>query len=247
MRRFAAVAAIVVVALSPAVALAQSVRSGHSLFFAVGTNVNAADDLNARLRPTYGTFNSTSLDIGGGAYAIWRGVLIGVEGAALKWGSVTTVEAAPASNRHTSLTEGYGALDLGLPFRGPGGLMWYPFAAAGGGGTMFILEDPGSATLVTAKNNPSFTDVVNDPGFHSRLTGRWMLFSVGVGAERFILQQPHGDGVRGLAIGARAGFRIAPSIGDWVLYNLTIPGGPNAGPAGAFVVFTIGPSQRGNR
>src|SRR5205823_51810 len=100
MRRFAAVA-IIVVALSPAVPLAQSVRSGRGLFFGVGANFNAADDLNARLRPAYGTFNSTSLDIGGGAYAIWRGVLIGVEGAALKWGSVTTVEPAPASNRHT--------------------------------------------------------------------------------------------------------------------------------------------------
>jgi len=176
----------------------------------------------------YSTFEHLFISLGGGGYQIINGVLVGGEGHGLTGRRETT----PSSGKYkTSLSGGYGLLNVGYLVYAIEGLNVYPFLGLGGGVLRLRIVERGA---------PVFEEVLKDPQRSVELSTGGLLVSVGVGADYLVSLMGYGREPGGFVFGLRIGYRFAPMRGDWKMDGMDVPGGPGTGLTGPYVHFMLG-------
>jgi hypothetical protein len=238
MQRLIAVGGLAV--LIPGITLGQSTaqsstRRGGAGFFLVGGTHAGLGDLNSALTSAgYQSFDRNGWTMGGGGYGLKNRLLIGGEGHGLMFASRAT-----PSGRETRLQGGYGMFDIGTVIHSTDRATIYAVGGIGGAGVQLDIQDRDGTGLGPDIRDPTFDEVIRDPGRRSKLDRAAPLFGIGVGIDYFL------SGSRGgFLVGARAGYRFTTSVDRWRLYGEEIIGGPDVGLTGPYVAFAIGGGGR---
>src|SRR5438128_1632446 len=165
MRRLAAAVStgIAAVALVSRAASAQVPASSHALFIMGGGDVASLSEMNRTLGDQrYTQFDQGAFGIGGGAYFTRRRLLVGGEGEWLTWGQKST----DAGTVKTTLHAAYGLVDFGYLYKRIGSTLVYPMIGVGGGQTRFAIGWSQGQGLGPGASNPTFEEVLNNPGSH---------------------------------------------------------------------------------
>ncbi len=189
----------------------------------------------------YGALPRDLFQIGGGAYVVAGGVLLGAEGYAL------LSERQTSGTRELRTTSGAGYVVLGVPLANRPRARLYPFGGFGGAGLRFRIDQSVGSGVGPDANNPTFLQVLQDPGQVSRLTAGSLALTAGVGFDVAPagLHRARRGGTHGLMIGLRAGYQWTPFTSDWRMYDLRIIGGPTRLMSGWYVRASIGGTGRG--
>jgi hypothetical protein len=156
--------------------------------------------------------------------AEWNGLVLGEES---------------GGAREMGLGGGYGTLAVGYAIPISPRVRVYPRVGVGAGGFGLSIEND--------EQPVGFDDVLADPDAHVELDGDGDLsltrdgpvLDLGAGAELL----PGGWG-RGLVIGLRAGWLVAPFDSSWSLEGRAVSGGPDASIGGPYVRVTFGGGPR---
>ncbi len=211
-------------------------------FFEIGGMRGKFDDLSDVLRGSgFATPHTNALTLGGGGYGLYHRVLVGAEGHAALWQSQSTT-----GGRETGLAGGYGMLDVGYAVIRTSHWIVYPMGGVGGGAMQVDLRDRTGVGIGPDINDPTFDEVLGDPGHRSRLNRVGVVTSVGMGID-FVARSPRNGSTGGFLIGVRAGYLFNPAVGTWRLYDQEVTGGPEAKLAGPFVKVSFGGGGTKNR
>jgi len=200
-------------------------RSGRG-YFQMGVHTLDLAPLNDRLAAQgIPTFSNRFVTLGFGGHAERGRLLIGGEG----HGLLEQSETAGAFQR--KLSGGYGFFDLGYLLTRAPTVRVYTLLGVGAGG--MNLE-------ATERSLPSFDDVLAEPRRGSDLAIGALLLQFGAGAEYIARLSPDAERVRGLALGVRAGYVLAPWKSEWNIGGSEVPGGPSLGLDGFYLRFSLG-------
>lgn len=218
-------------------AAAQQRASGGAVigYVAAGVSAIGTGELDDRLAALgYPAIGRTATGIAIGAYLLLEsGVMLGGE-----WNGLIT-DAQTHEGRDVGLGGGYGTLGVGYAVDLSPRVRVYPRLGVGGGGMGLWVERDGEAV--------GFDDALADPELHAPphgpgdpgselvLNRDGAVLDLGGGAELL----PGGWG-RGLLIGLRLGYLVAPFSGEWRLDERRVTGGPAATIGGPYVRVTIG-------
>ncbi|RMF62494.1 MAG: hypothetical protein D6743_12075 [Calditrichaeota bacterium] len=201
---------------------------GGSGYFMVGGHQLRLSALNAALsRHGYPTFSQGFVSLGGGGYGFFNRLMVGGEG----HGLLSPDGSRRRGDFKTSLTAGYGFFDLGYLIVADGPMRVYPVFGFGGGGLSLKIRPTESLT---------FDDVLSDPRRGATLSTGGLLLNLGFGAEYAFYTGEDGAYRRGLVVGLRVGYVLAPVKGDWSLEGLDVGGGPDLGITGPYVRLLFG-------
>jgi len=171
------------------------------------------------------TFSNRFVTLGFGGHRERGRLLIGGEG----HGLLEQSETAGAFQR--KLSGGYGFFDLGWMLARSPAVRAYTLLGVGAGGMNL---------KTTERALPSFDDVLAEPRRGSDLAVGNLLVQFGAGAEYIQRLSPDAERGRGLALGVRAGYVLAPWKSEWNLGGSEVPGGPSLGLDGFYLRFSLG-------
>lgn len=167
---------------------------------------------------------------GGGHITLGRWVL-GGEG----FGLLPREADNAARTWRARVTGGGGVLNVGYLVVRSGGTSLYPLAGIGVGAV---------ALQMVERSNPTFEDVIANPGRESTMTQVVMLLQPALALDHFITVR-NVEGVNaGVLLGIRAGYTFTPATSDFYLDQTRLPGGPDQGLQGPFVRVVIGGGTR---
>ncbi len=217
---------MIILICSVSASLAQPKESEGRGFFMLGWRSVDMDKLNASMQSQeYAELSNSFLSIGGCGYSIMKNWILGGEGHAIEGDEVTT------RGYKVSVAGGYGLLNVGYLIHKKNNLNIYPMLGVGGGAvTLNIVEN----------STPSFDEMLQDPKRGTQISSAGFMFSVGIGADYLIMKKKNDHEEGGLALGFRAGYSMAPFVGDWIFRDEAISGGPELGITGPYVMFMIG-------
>jgi hypothetical protein len=190
----------------------------------------------------YGALPRDLLLIGGGLAVTPGGFLVGAEGYGMLGGR------RASGTRELGINGGAGFLVVGLPLLDAPRARLYPFGGLGGAGVTIRIDQAAGTGVGPDVNNPSFDQVLADPGQRSRLTAGSLALTAGVGFE--LAARPRAlrrGGHAAFTVGVRAGYQWTPYTGEWKMYDLPVIGGPSHLVEGWFVRATVGGSGRAAR
>jgi hypothetical protein len=200
-------------------------RSGRG-YFQVGFHQLDLDGLNQRLmsRGVQG-FEDGFVTLGGGGHAEIGRLLLGGEGHALLEHS----ETSGAFQR--KLSGGLGFFDVGFLLARPERLRAYALVGLGVGGINLRTVE---------RELPSFEEVLDEPRRGSDVASGGFLLQLSLGGDVLMHRTDTPRGARGLSLGARVGYVLAPWISEWQLNGAEAPGGPEVGLDGLYLRFSVG-------
>lgn len=187
------------------------------------------DELNARLAALpepYTPVEDDMLVLGAGLHVRSGRLILGAEGAVM----ASLEEAEVADTRRASFSGFYGALTAGFSILQTAGFDAYPFIQLGGaGGTLEVQE----------RGDPSWDDVLTDPGRSSMLS----TFTV-YGAGGLSLEYAFRGG---FFLGLRGSWAYTPASDSWTDEEGDVLGGPEVDLSGPNLRLMIGFGGRGGR
>ena len=217
MRKLACLAAISIV-------LASSAYGEGAGWFTFGLKVLDFGGLKEELvKRGFGKLEAENALLGGGGYGVVGGkVVLGGEGGGFSQDvSSDTLKATVAG--------GYGFFDVGYVAYSRGNLRIFPFFGIGGGGLALRIAQRGPM--------PTFSEVLDDPGWEVEISAGGILFQVGLGLDWMLtLKERKG----GIMLGLRAGYILAPTKTDWRMADRDVLGGPDTRLTGPYICLTFG-------
>jgi hypothetical protein len=193
--------------------------------FVAGWQAAGLEELNERLAArTEPTFDEHFLTLGF-AFDLWLGRwLLGVEG---HW---LLEQERPTLSVQRGLSGDFGFLDVGYALQ-LGNLRLYPIAGIGAGRMKLKSTEYGE---------PSFDEVLEDPGWSSELSQLYFLVHGALRADYLIELSRKADIVSGISIGVQAGYNVAFGHTDWKLDGSTASDGPAIGVEGGYFRVAVG-------
>ncbi|MBN2710667.1 MAG: hypothetical protein JXR46_16600 [Calditrichaceae bacterium] len=182
--------------------------------------------LNSRLQTSgYPKVSDDFLGFGGGGHIFKNRWIIGGEGHGF------LPRESENSTYRISVKGGYGFLNLGYFLHQSAHLSLYPMIGFGGGGIRLKIEE---------KSNPSFNDVLDDPGRNSEISILSMLlnFSLGADYQRKINKEEKHCSV--WIVGFRIGYILDLEQGKWMMGRKSLSGAPAIAITGPYARLLIG-------
>lgn len=199
--------------------------SGLAGWFHAGFSTDDKDPLNASIANSgVPVFNDNYLGLGGGGMLIIRNFVVGGEGySGLQ---------AEAGNENTLIryATGGGHAIGGYTVIKKKGLILYPAVGIGNYNQTVFMQD--------MTRDPSFNDLVNDPGAGSELKRNGLMLSGRIGLNyMFSFGETSGND---FFLGVDVGYNYAATASSWRLFGNDVAGGPDIDASGVFVRIKIG-------
>jgi hypothetical protein len=209
-----------------------------SVFASTGGGLVQTDGINTLLgAASYFAVSDDAIGFGGGAFTSWGPLRIGAEHVRLDAGSEST-----PGGRSARLEAQYTTLVVGWDLRPRGRLSVAPSLGVGRGNFDLTVGDRAGGAAVPTTPAPTFAEVLASPGTESRIRGTHWIYEPMIAAELLVVRQ-HAQR-RGITVGVRAGYRVAPNRPDWTYRDVAVSGGPVDQAAGPIVRLTIGVGGR---
>lgn len=204
-----------------------------SVFGSFGAGLLETSSINAHLAPRgYPALSRDATSFGAGGYLSFGELKLGAEHVRLDAG-----EESGANGRFARLAASYTTATIGWELRPGARLSLAPTVGVGRGSYVVTVGDrAGGATGDSPP--PTFDEIADAPGSESRINGAHWLFEPSLAAELLVLRGAAQR--RGITLGARAGYRIAPNRPDWEYRGERAAGGPVDQGKGPIVRFTVG-------
>ncbi len=246
MHRSARVIATVAFAVMPVTSAAQPTcdcaapyfPARWSVFVSTGGATVTTDQINVLLGAAgFAAVSNDAIGFGGGGFGSFGPLRIGAEHVRLDGGAEST-----SGGLNARIEASYTTLTLGWDFRPRGRLSVAPTLGVGRGSYVLTVGDRNGGATAPASPPPTFAEVLADPGRESRLVGRHWVFEPMLAGELLVIRS--GAKRRGITVGARAGYRIAPNRPDWEYRGTAVAGGPVDQAKGPIVRLTVGVGGR---
>jgi hypothetical protein len=209
-----------------------------SVFASTGGGLVHTDGINALLgAASYFAVSNDAIGFGGGAFTSWGPLRLGAEHVRLDAGS----ESTPAG-RSARVEAQYTTLVVGWDLRPRGRLSVAPSLGVGRGSFDLTVGDRAGGATAPTTPAPTFAEVLASPGTESRIRGAHWVYEPLLAAELLVVRQRAQR--RGITVGVRAGYRVAPNRPDWTYRGVAVSGGPVDQAAGPIVRLTIGVGGR---
>lgn len=240
-----AVVASLAMLAAPVAARAQDCACGApvyparwSVFVSTGGGFVQTDGINALLgAASYFAVSDDAIGFGGGAFTSWGPLRLGAEHVRLDAGSEST-----PGGRSARLESQYSTLVVGWDLRPRGRLSIAPSLGVGRGSFDLTVGDRAGGAAAPVAPAPTFAEVLTSPGTESRIRGAHWVYEPMLAAELLVVRQRAQR--RGITLGVRAGYRVAPNRPDWTYRGVAVSGGPVDQAAGPIVRLTIGVGGR---
>ena len=198
---------------------------GCGYFILGGSNFDFGT-LNSRLQTSgYSKVPDDFLSFGGGGHIFKNRWIIGGEGHGF------LPRESENSTYRITVKGGYGFLNLGYFLHQTAHLSLYPMIGFGGGGIRLKIEE---------KSNPSFNDVLDDPGRNSEISMLSLLlnFSLGMDYQSKINKEEKHSSV--WIAGFRIGYILDLEQGKWMMGRKSLSGAPAITITGPYARLLIG-------
>ena len=198
---------------------------GYSIF---GQSMINLDDLNAALESKgYTGMSNSFFAVGGGGHAIINNrLIIGGEGQTLLG------DAATSGNFKNSINISQVFLNLGYVVYKIKDLRIYPLIGLGAGAMNLNISEEMTAL--------SMEDVLNNPKRSIEMSTGGFLFNLSLGADYLLNFGGDETGRAGMVLGIRAGYKVSPFKGDWMVEDVDVTGAPKMGMTGPYISFMLG-------
>lgn len=208
-----------------------------SVFLSTGGATFTTAQINAMLTTAgFATVSSDAIGFGAGGFGSFGPLRLGAEHVRLDGGSEST-----AGGLSARIEASYTTLTLGWDFRPRGRLSVAPTLGVGRGSYVLTVGDRAGGPA-PASPRPTFAEVLADPQRSSRLAGGHWVFEPMLAADLLVVRSAARK--RGITIGARAGYRVAPNRPDWEYRGNATAGGPVDQAKGPIVQLTVGVGGR---
>ena len=144
--------------------------------------------------------------------------------------------------RSARIEASYTTLTLGWDLRPRGRLSIAPTLGVGRGTYSLTVGDRAGGATAPPVPPPTFAEVLTTPGRSSRISGGHWLYEPMLAADLLVVRGAAQH--RGLTIGMRAGYRIAPNRPAWSYRGERISGGPIDQAKGPILRLTFGVGGR---
>lgn len=206
-----------------------------SLFVATGGTLVIVDEVNGRLdKHGYLASSNDAIAFGGGLRMGYGRAILGLEYTAADLGE----EGNPNNGRTVQVTHKTALLQAGYALYAGRHLNAYTMLGAGVNHVTLLVGDRSGTRALPAGVQPTFEEVLQNPGPSASLRGFNLTFEPAVGMDWLVLRSV-GDRL-GLTLGARLGLRIAPNRTTWQLDGEKVVGGPWLKPTGKYFRLTAG-------
>lgn len=232
--------------LAPAPAAAQEACScaaptfpaRWSVFVSTGAATFETANINALLGAAgFFAVSDDAIGFGGGGFGSFGPLRIGAEHMRLDGGAESTPGGLSAR-----VEASYTTVTLGWDLRPRGRLSIAPTLGVGRGSYVLTVGDRNGGAPVPASPAPTFDEILDAPGTSSRIAGGHWVFEPMLAADLLVVRGSSQR--RGITIGARAGYRVAPNRPDWEYRGTAAAGGPIDQAKGPIVRLTVGVGGR---
>lgn len=205
-----------------------------SVFGSFGAAMLEVGSINAHLTPrAYPALSRDAISFGGGGFISFGELKLGAEHVRLDAG-----EESGANGRFASLAASYTMATVGWELRSGARLSVAPTVGVGRGSYVVTVGDRAGGPAPGGPPSPTFDEIADAPGSGSRISGASWLVEPSLAADLLVLR---GAGQRrGITLGARVGYRIAPNRPEWEYRGERATGGPVDQAKGPIVRFTLG-------
>lgn len=209
-----------------------------SVFVSTGAGRFTTEQINVLLGVDgFAAVSSEAIGFGGGGFGSFGPLRIGAEHVRLDGGAEST--AAGLSSR---IGASYTTVTVGWDFRPRDRFSLAPTLGVGRGDYVLTVGDRAGGPTVPASPPPTFAEVLADPGRESRIVGKHWIYEPMLAGELLIVRRSAHR--RGITLGARAGYRIAPNRPDWEYRGTAVAGGPVDQAKGPILRLTVGVGGR---
>lgn len=199
---------------------AQYYPAHWSVYVSTGGATFETSQINALLGTAgYFAVSNDAIGFGGGGFGSFGPLRIGAEHMRLDGGEESTPTGLSAR-----IEASYTTITLGWDLRPRGRLSYAPTLGVGRGSYVLTVGDRNGGTTAPTAPPPTFSEVLDAPGLSSRIAGRHWVFEPMLAGELLVVRSSSQR--RGLTIGARAGYRVAPNRPDWEYRGKAVAGGP---------------------
>ncbi|MDH5233333.1 MAG: hypothetical protein OEW77_00130 [Gemmatimonadota bacterium] len=193
--------------------------------------------INAHLAPQgYFALSSDAVGFSLGGFTSFGPLRLGVEHVRLDAGEEST-----PGGRSARLEARYSMFTVGWDLRPRGRLSIAPTLGVGRGSYVVTVGDR-SGTAVAPSPPPTFDEILADPGRSSRIGGAQWVFEPMLAADLLVVRSERAG--RGITLGLRAGYRVAPNRPDWEYRGKAAAGGPVDQAKGPILRLTFGVGGR---
>jgi len=208
-----------------------------SIFASTAGALMETSAINEMLAPAgYFAVSDDAVGFGTGAFTSFGPLRLGAEHVRLDAGEEST-----PGGRSARLEATYSVFTVGWDLRPRGRLSVAPTLGIGRGSYVLTVGDrSGGAT--PSSPPPTFDEILTAPGTSSRIAGGHWVYEPMLAAD--LLVGRSASSRRGITLGVRAGYRIAPNRPDWKYRGATASGGPVDQAKGPILRLTIGVGGR---
>jgi hypothetical protein len=185
----------------------------------------------------YFAVSDDAIGFGGGGFGSFGPLRIGAEHFRLDGGEESTL-----GGRSARIEASYTTLTLGWDLRPRGRLSIAPTLGVGRGSYVLTVGDRNGGATAPASPPPTFGEILVTPGRSSRIAGAHWVFEPMIAGELLVVRSASQR--RGITIGARAGYRVAPNRPDWEYRGTAVAGGPIDQAKGPIIRLTVGVGGR---
>ena len=206
----------------------------RSMFVSTGGALMQTSAINARLTPEgYAALSRDAVAFGGGAYGSFGPLRLGAEHVRLDAGEEST-----PGGRRARLEAIYTIATLGWDLLPRRRYTIVPTLGVGRASYVVTVGDRNGGPTAPTTPPPTFDEIVATPGSASRIAGAQWIFEPMVAGDLLLTRTP--DATRGITLGIRAGYRIAPNRPDWEYRGAVVTGGPVDQATGPVFRLTVG-------
>lgn len=209
-----------------------------SVFVSAGAATLQTSQINTLLSAAgYFAVSNDAVGTGVGAFFSFGPLRIGAEHVRLDGGSESTPAGLSAR-----VEAQYTAFTVGWDLRPRGRLSVAPTLGVARGSYLLTVGDRNGGAIAPAAPPPTFSEIIAAPGRSSTVNGKAWIFEPMLAADLLILRRSAER--RGLTLGARVGYRIAPNRPDWRYRDEAVAGGPIDQAKGLVARLTFGVGGR---
>ena len=208
-----------------------------SVFVSTGGATFETSQINALLGAAgYFAVSNDAIGFGGGGFGSFGPLRIGAEHVRLDGGEESTPTGLSAR-----IEASYTTVTLGWDLRPRGRLSIVPTLGMGRGSYVLTVGDRNGGATAPAPP-PTFSEILDAPGRSSRVAGGHWVFEPMLAGDLLVVRRAAQR--RGITIGARAGYRVAPNRPDWEYRGAAVAGGPIDQAKGPILRLTVGVGGR---
>lgn len=209
-----------------------------SVFLSTGGATFETSQINALLGAAgYFAVSKDAIGFGGGGYGAFGPLRIGAEHVRLDGGEESTPAGLAAR-----IEASYTTVTLGWDLRPRGRFSVAPTLGVGRGSYVLTVGDRNGGATAPTSPPPTFAEVLAAPGRSSRIAGGHWVLEPMLAAEMLVVRSAAQR--RGITLGARVGYRVAPNRPDWEYRGEAVAGGPIDQAKGPILRLTVGVGGR---